>query len=179
MRGDRMQPTVPFDPEKTETFTADKPAPCLLFSIAAAHGQPMRHLEIKSTFTSENFTHDKPVYVHHMKKFDLTYLHLYHRIRKLLFNIYGNNNSCYVNLEGLDSYLHKYNYKLSEANPFLYHKTVPVGCIVITTTVDYFHNTSPTTADIGEFKETLSLKFRITNLGVPRIFFSWTLQHIS
>lgn len=87
IRGEILQKVVHFDPDKTTAFTEDKAGSHILFSTEAAHGQPMRHLEIKSAFTSEKFSHDRPVYVHQMKQFDGTYCYPSGRIGKLLLNL--------------------------------------------------------------------------------------------
>lgn len=112
----------------------------------------MKHLNIKWTFTTELFANDKPLFVGKMTKFNWTYAHPHHRIGKLLLNLYGTKNPWYIYMEGLDAHLQSHGYTPSEADPFLYHKEVPNGLILIATTVDDFLITASTDKDIEAFK---------------------------
>lgn len=136
----------------------------------------MRHLNIKYSFTTERFEHDKPVFVRQMTKIYGTYRHPAHGIGKLLLNLYGTKHSCYIYLEGLDTHLHDNGYIPSEADPCLYHKEVTNGRILIATTVEEFLVTAPTNEDIDTFKHTFATKYRITDLGQPSKFIGWTVK---
>lgn len=133
-----MQPIIHFDPSKTSASTADKAATRLLFATAAESCQPTRHLDIKSAFTTETFQHDLPVFVRQLPALNGDYLHPEKRVGKLLLNLYGTKNACFIYLQGLDSHLSSNCYCPCEADPCFYFKDVSQVRILTAATVDYF-----------------------------------------
>lgn len=170
-----LQPIIYSDPNKTVGFTAYKSASRLLFATAAELRQPVRHLDIKLAFTTEKSQQDHPVFVIQIPSFHGEYWHTEKRTVKLIQNLYGTHNACYIYLEGFDAHLRHHGYHPCEENQFFYVKTLPVERIIISSTIDDFLIRSPTNKAIDDFKHMSQLKHLVTHLGAPSTFLGWTI----
>lgn len=82
----------------------------------------MRHLDIKSAFTTEKFQHDRPVFVRQLLAFNGDYRHPDKRVGKLLLKLYGTENACFIHLQSLYAHLSSNGYRPCEADTCVFFK---------------------------------------------------------
>lgn len=105
-----MLPSIHYDPEtsNTATYTANKAAIRLIFSIAESTAHPVRHFDIPSYFRAEKYDYHNPVYVLQLPLFNGELLHPNKSIAWLHKNLYGSRTSSHTYIKGLQAQLSKH-----------------------------------------------------------------------
>lgn len=126
---------------------------------------PLRHLDITSSFTTEIYDHDGPVYLRPMSRLVMNLTYEKFSIGRLRLNLYGTKPACHIYHADLDRHLQRHHFIPSEADPCLYVKRTANGTTLAAVTIDDLLVLAPSEAELAHFTNVLRAKYRVTNLG--------------
>lgn len=142
VRGDMIKFHLHYNPNKVSAYSAGKISSRFQFSHARHLNQPIRHFDISSAFTHEQYDPDHTFYIRQAPLSEGTYSFPDSTFSILQMHSNGSKPAGHINLSALHDHMTLENYVQSTADPFLYYKQVPSGIFIIIVTIDDFLVTS-------------------------------------
>lgn len=170
-----MTPITHYDPERRVAFATDNGTVRLSSAFASMNNPAVLHIDIKFASINEPHVQEKPVYFHHLSKFDGFLQHPDMPIAIPKLNLHGSREAGFVYNKCLADHLEQRGYISTVADLNVYIYSSRNENIIITFTVDDFLTTARPTAAIGDFKTMLSLKEKAAYIDVPKLLLGRTV----
>lgn len=173
--GNRLISGLHYDARDTATFSADRDSLRIVIAIAAQKGYELYHVDLKSAFLHERFKGKTPLYLQPLPTFDGTTCDPAF-VLMLSANLYGTPQACKVYVTGAYAHLRKHGDVQSQADHNVFTKETEHGKILIALTIDDFLVAASSRQMYDDLLATLSLKYRVNDLGKASRILNWTLQ---
>lgn len=135
----------------------------------------MKHLYIKSAFTTEQYKHDQPVYVLQLPHADRSLTYPQRPIARLRLNLYGTKTACHTYHSGRHTHLIQPGFHTAECDPCKYICSTHTGTTVAAVTIDDFLLVSQTAELISQYIYILKRNYTVTELSRPAVYLGWTI----
>lgn len=172
-----MRPVTHYDPDRVQVPTAEKVTVFLQFSLAAAHGWSVEHMDIVNSYSHEPSMHTWPIYAKQMAYSTGRY-HKYTITCRFLRNLWAVKSAGPDYVQALSQFLHKLSYEQSNMDPCMFDLATSEETILLAITVDYFFILSEKLTVIDRFYRTLASKYQLERLSRPNKFLGCTVQYI-
>lgn len=172
--GDRLTPSVHYDPKATATYSADCDCLRIVIASAAQDEHQLYHVDIKSAFLHEEFQGKTPLYLQMLPNFDEP-AGRYSQVNMLTANLYGTPQACKVYIDGAYAHLKQHGYQQCASDQNVFRKETSRGKIVMALTVDDFLVAASTPAIYKDLLDTLKIKYKVKDLGHATGILNWTV----